>query len=130
MLSQDLKTYLVVAALLLIIGVYGVVQRRSFIGMLISAELILAGAGLNFMAFNRFTAPDPAVGQVFTLIIMGIAAAETAIGVSFILAVYRQFRTIDPIQLNELQEPIPGQTSGADDDAAAPRGKEPGDQDT
>ena len=49
MLSQDLKTYLVVAALLLIIGVYGVVQRRSFIGMLISAELILAGAGLNFM---------------------------------------------------------------------------------
>jgi len=129
MLSQDLKTYLVVAALLLIIGVYGVVQRRSFIGMLISAELILAGAGLNFMAFNRFTAPDPAVGQVFTLIIMGIAAAETAIGVSFILAVYRQFRTIDPIQLNELQEPIPGQTPGADDDAALPRGQEPGDQD-
>ena len=128
MLSQDLKTYLVVAALLLIIGVYGVVQRRSFIGMLISAELILAGAGLNFMAFNRFTAPDPAVGQIFTLIIMGIAAAETAIGVSFILAVYRQFRTIDPIQLNELQEPIPGQTPGVDD-AALPRGEEPGDQD-
>ena len=106
MLSQDLKTYLVVAALLLIIGVYGVVQRRSFVGMLISAELILAGAGLNFMAFNRFMAPAPAVGQVFTLIIMGIAAAETAIGVSFILAVYRQFKTIDPIQLNELQESI------------------------
>jgi len=129
MLSQDLKTYLVVAALLLIIGVYGVVQRRSFIGMLISAELILAGAGLNFMAFNRFLAPEPAVGQVFTLIIMGIAAAETAIGVSFILAVYRQFRTIDPIQLNELQESIPGQTPGADDDTVMPRGEEPGDQD-
>jgi len=130
MLSQDLKTYLVVAALLLIIGVYGVVQRRSFIGMLISAELILAGAGLNFMAFNRFLAPEPAVGQVFTLIIMGIAAAETAIGVSFILAVYRQFKTIDPLQLNELQESIPGQTSGADDDAAAISGSEPGDQET
>ncbi len=129
MLSQDLKTYLVVAALLLIIGVYGVVQRRSFIGMLISAELILAGAGLNFMAFNRFTAPEPAVGQVFTLIIMGIAAAETAIGVSFILAVYRQFRTIDPLQLNELQESIPGQTPGVDDDAVAPGEIEAGDQD-
>jgi len=129
MLSQDLKTYLVVAAFLLIIGVYGVVQRRSFIGMLISAELILAGAGLNFMAFNRFIAPEPAVGQVFTLIIMGIAAAETAIGVSFILAVYRQFKTIDPLQLNELQESIPGGTPEADDDAAAPRKEEPGDQD-
>ena len=130
MLSQDLKTYLVVAALLLIIGVYGVVQRRSFIGMLISAELILAGAGLNFMAFNRFMAPDPATGQIFTLIIMGIAAAETAIGVSFILAVYRQFKTIDPIQLNEIQEAIPGLHSEADDDAVLPRGKEPGDQET
>jgi NADH:ubiquinone oxidoreductase subunit K len=129
MLSQDLKTYLVVAALLLIIGVYGVVQRRSFIGMLISAELILAGAGLNFMAFNRFIAPEPAVGQVFTLIIMGIAAAETAIGVSFILAVYRQFKTIDPIQLNELQESIPGRTPEADDDTVVPRGSEPENQD-
>jgi NADH:ubiquinone oxidoreductase subunit K len=129
MLSQDLKTYLVVAAFLLIIGVYGVVQRRSFIGMLISAELILAGAGLNFMAFNRFIAPEPAVGQVFTLIIMGIAAAETAIGVSFILAVYRQFKTIDPIQLNELQESIPGRTPEADDDAVVPSGSEPENQD-
>jgi NADH:ubiquinone oxidoreductase subunit K len=128
MLSQDLKTYLVVAALLLIIGVYGVVQRRSFIGMLISAELILAGAGLNFMAFNRFMAPDPATGQIFTLIIMGIAAAETAIGVSFILAVYRQFKTIDPIQLNEIKEAIPGLSSESDDDAIVPRGKEPGDE--
>jgi len=128
MLSQDLKTYLVVAALLLIIGVYGVVQRRSFIGMLISAELILAGAGLNFMAFNRFMAPDPATGQIFTLIIMGIAAAETAIGVSFILAVYRQFKTIDPIQLNEIQEATPGLHTEGDDDAALSRGKEPGDE--
>jgi len=125
MLSQDLNTYLVVAAFLLIIGVYGVVQRRSFIGMLISAELILAGAGLNFMAFNRFLAPDPAVGQVFTLIIMGIAAAETAIGVSFILAVYRQFKTIDPIELTELQESIPGQNSDTHDDSRAAYGGPP-----
>jgi hypothetical protein len=80
------------------------------------------------MAFNRFMAPDPATGQIFTLIIMGIAAAETAIGVSFILAVYRQFKTIDPIQLNEIQESIPGLHSEEDDDAVLPRGKEPGDQ--
>lgn len=128
MLSQDLKTYLVVAAFLLIIGVYGVVQRRSFIGMLISTELILTGAGLNFMAFNRFMAPSPAVGQVFTLIIMGIAAAETAIGVSFILAVYRQFKTIDPIQLNELQETIPGSAPDEDDAVLAPCRRVPGER--
>jgi len=94
--SDSLLAYLLIAALLLAAGVYGVVQKRSFIGMLISIELILNGAGLNCMAFNRFTAPDPAVGQVMTLFIMGIAAAEAAIGVSFILAVYKRFRTMDP----------------------------------
>ena len=51
-----------------------------------------------------------------------------AIGVSFILAVYRQFKTIDPIQLNEIQEAIPGLNSESDDEAVLPRGKEPGDE--
>ena len=69
--------------------------RRTLIGMLIAGELILAGASLNFMAFNRFLAPDPTVGQIFTLFIMGIAAAEAAIALSIIIAVYRNYRTID-----------------------------------
>lgn len=103
MLSNNLHTYLIVAVFLLIVGLYGMIQHRSFIGMLISSELILNGAGLNFMAFNRFLAPNPAVGQVITLFIMGIAAAEAALVVSFILAVYRQFRTSDPDKLKELK---------------------------
>ena len=82
---------------------YGMVQKRSFIGMLISIEMILNGAGLNFMAFNKFLSPDPAVGQVITLMVMGIAAAEAAIGVSFILAVYKKFRTIDPSRIFTLK---------------------------
>ena len=97
--SESLNTYLFVAGFLLVAGVYGMVQKRSFIGMLISVELILNGAGLNFMAFNKFLSPDPAVGQVITLFVMGIAAAEAAIGVSFILAVYKKFRTIDPSKI-------------------------------
>jgi NADH:ubiquinone oxidoreductase subunit K len=55
------------------------------------------------MAFNKFLSPDPAVGQVITLIVMGIAAAEAAIGVSFILAVYKKFRTIDPSSIFTLK---------------------------
>ena len=55
------------------------------------------------MAFNKFTAPNPAVGQVYTLFIMGIAAAEAAIVVSFILAVYRKYQTSDPENVNTLQ---------------------------
>ena len=73
-----------IGALLFGFGIYGLVARKTVIGMLISSELILAAASVNFMAFNRFLAPDPAVGQIFTLFIMAIAAAEAAIAVSII----------------------------------------------
>jgi NADH-quinone oxidoreductase subunit K len=101
--NNSLITYLIIAALLFGIGFYGMVQRRTFIGMLIAGELILAGASLNFMAFNRFLAPDPTVGQIFTLFIMGIAAAEAAIALSIIIVVYRNFRSIDTEDIAELK---------------------------
>lgn len=102
-LSSSLNTYLILAVFLLVIGIYGMIRHKTFIGMLVSTELVLNGAGLNFMAFNKFTAPNPAVGQVYTLFIMGIAAAEAAIVVSFILAVYRKYQTSDPENVNTLQ---------------------------
>jgi NADH-quinone oxidoreductase subunit K len=101
--NDSLITYLIIAALLFGIGFYGLVQRRTLIGMLIAGELILAGASINFMAFNRFLAPDPTVGQIFTLFIMGIAAAEAAIALSIIIAVYRNFRSIDVEDVAELK---------------------------
>ncbi|MBN2233315.1 MAG: NADH-quinone oxidoreductase subunit NuoK [Deltaproteobacteria bacterium] len=103
MLSANLNTYLVISLFMLILGLYGMLQHRSFIGMLISIELMLSGAGLNFMAFNRFLAPDPAIGQIFTLFIMGIAAAEAAIAVSIIFAVYRRYYTADPADVHDLR---------------------------
>jgi NADH:ubiquinone oxidoreductase subunit K len=102
-LYNDLNTYLVIAALLFAMGVYGLVTRRTLIGMLIAAELVLAGASVNFMAFNRFTAPDPLVGQIFTLFIMAIAAAEAAIGLSIVVAIYRNYKSIDAEDLVELK---------------------------
>ena len=77
---NSLSTYLIIAALLFGLGLLGVLQRRNLIGMLISIELMLNGANINFMAFNRFLAPDPAVGQIITLFIMGLAAAESGQG--------------------------------------------------
>ncbi|HFQ81824.1 MAG TPA: NADH-quinone oxidoreductase subunit NuoK [Desulfobacterales bacterium] len=102
-LSTNLNTYLIIAAFLFGIGFYGLINRRTLIGMLISAELILSGASLNFMAFNRFLAPNPVVGQVFTLFIMGIAAAEAAIALSIIIAVYRNYKSIAAEDLNDLK---------------------------
>ena len=97
-----LEIYLAVAAFLLATGVYGLIRRRTLVGMLISGELIFSAASLNFMAFNRFTAPDPVVGQVFVLFIMGLAAAEVAIALSIILAVYRNYRSVNTKDLSEL----------------------------
>ena len=96
------ELYLTVAALLLAIGIFGLLRRRTLIGMLISGELIFSGASLNLMAFNRFKAPDPAVGQIFVLFIMGLAAAEIAIALSIIIAVYRNYRSVKTKELTDL----------------------------
>jgi NADH:ubiquinone oxidoreductase subunit K len=98
-----LASYLVVAGALFSLGLLGVLQRRNLIGMLISIELMLNGANINFMAFNRFLTPEPAVGQIMALFVMGIAAAEAAIGLSIILALFRRLRSINIERAQELK---------------------------
>lgn len=102
-LYNSLTTYLLIGGLLFGMGVYGLITRRTLIGMLIAAEMILVGASLNFMAFNRFTSPDPVTGQVFALFIMAIAAAEAAIGLSIVIGIYRHFKTIDAEDIDKLK---------------------------
>lgn len=102
-IHQYLTTYLVFGAMLFSLGIYGLVTRKTLIGMLIAAELMLAGVSINFMAFNRFLAPDPSIGQIFALFIMAIAAAEAAIGLSIVIAVYRHYRTVDAEDLVNLK---------------------------
>lgn len=94
--------YLVLAAALLAIGVLGLIRRRTLIGMLISGELIFIAASLNVLALNRFFSPDPAAGQVFVLFLMGLAAAEVAVGLSIIIAVYRNYRSIRSKDVSEM----------------------------
>jgi NADH:ubiquinone oxidoreductase subunit K len=93
-LFGHLESYLILALCLFALGLYGLVSRPGFISMLISVELILNAAGLNFVAFNTFLAPDKTLGQIFTLFIMGLAAAEAAICLSIAVVVYRHFRSI------------------------------------
>lgn len=92
---NNLSTYLIISALLFSLGLLGILQRRNLIGMLIAVELLLNSANLNFMAFNRFLNPDPVTGQIIALVVMGLAAAEAAIGLSIILALYRKMRSIN-----------------------------------
>ena len=100
---NQLSVYLFIALALFCIGLFGLLQRRSLIGMLISVELMLNAASINFLAFNRFVATDPASGQVVVLFIMGVAAAEAAIALSLILALFRRLRSINIEQAKDLR---------------------------
>jgi NADH:ubiquinone oxidoreductase subunit K len=102
-LSSFLQPYLILAVMLFVIGFFGLLYHRTIIGMLISGELILAGASLNLMAFSHFQSPDPVTGQVFTLFIMGLAAAEASIVLALIIGMYRNYQSVHPDKLNELR---------------------------
>ena len=101
--GRHLHIYLVIGALLFAIGFFGFCRHRTLVGMLVSGELILAGASLNFVAFGHFLAADKVTGQAFALFIMGIAAAEAAIVLSIMIAVYRNYRTIQTRDLKEME---------------------------
>jgi NADH-quinone oxidoreductase subunit K len=94
----DLSKFLVIGALLFIIGVAGVLTRRNIIVIFMSIELILNAANLNFIAFSRYLSSigdvDAVAGQLFTVFVIVVAAAEAAIGLGIVIALYRNKETI------------------------------------
>ncbi|WP_430898490.1 MULTISPECIES: NADH-quinone oxidoreductase subunit NuoK [unclassified Paraflavitalea] len=86
---------LVLSATLFFIGVYGFLTRKNLISMLMSIELMLNSANLNFIAFNKYVWPNKLEGLFFTLFIIAIAAAEAAVAMAIIIQVYRQFKSVD-----------------------------------
>ena len=94
----DLSKFLVVGALLFIIGVAGVLTRRNIIVIFMSIELILNAANLNFIAMSRYLRETGNVnalaGQIFTVFVIVVAAAEAAIGLGIVIALYRNKETI------------------------------------
>jgi NADH-quinone oxidoreductase subunit K len=91
-----LTNYLLLSAFLFCIGLAGALSRRSAILVLIGIEIMLNAANLNFIAFWRFgPAPAALIGVMFTIFSIAVAAAEAAVGLSIILAVYRRARTTD-----------------------------------
>jgi len=94
----DLSKFLIIGALLFSIGVAGVLTRRNIIVIFMSIELILNAANLNFIAFARYLqeqgSANAVAGQVFTVFIIVVAAAEAAIGLGLVIALYRNRETI------------------------------------
>jgi NADH-quinone oxidoreductase subunit K len=99
-----LHGYLVISALLFAIGLAGALTRRNGIVVLIGIELMLNAANLNFIAFWRF-GPDPQAltGIVFVLFSIAVAAAEAAVGLALIIAIYRHYKTANVDQVNSLR---------------------------
>jgi len=92
--------YLGLGAALFAIGVYGVLARRNVIAILMSVELMLNAANINLVAFAHYGPSKLLAGQVFALFVIAVAAAETAVGLAILLAIYRQRRTVFADEIN------------------------------
>ena len=93
MIVLPLPWYLILAAALFCIGWYGVLSQRNVIAVLMSLELMLNGVSVNLVAFWRYVEPGGATGQVFALLVYAVAAAEAAVGLALIVAVWRTHDT-------------------------------------
>ncbi|HRX01977.1 MAG: NADH-quinone oxidoreductase subunit NuoK, partial [Anaerolineae bacterium] len=94
-----LNWYLVVAAALFCIGLYGALSRRNAVAVLMGIELILNAVNINLIAFWRYVTPKEVTGQIFAIFVFAVAAAEAAVGLALMIGIYR---TRDTVNLEEL----------------------------
>ena len=99
-----LALYHMAALTLLAFGLIGLTRRRTLVGMLISVELMLNGAGLAIAASSQLTNANAALGQLATLLVMGLAAAEATLMLAIIVVVHRRFGSTRTEYLTTLQE--------------------------
>jgi NADH-quinone oxidoreductase subunit K len=100
-MSVPLEAYLLLSAFLFTTGVIGVATRRNALIIFMSIELMLNAVNLTFLAFARFL--NSMEGQIFVFFVMVVAAAEVAVGLAIIIAIYRNRETVDVAELNLLK---------------------------
>jgi NAD(P)H-quinone oxidoreductase subunit 4L len=93
---------LALSGLLFSIGVFGVLTRRNVLGILMSIELMFNAANVALLAFNRFSHPNAVWGQGFALFVITVAAAEAVVGLSLVLAIYRNLKSVYTENMNLL----------------------------
>ncbi|MDP6834372.1 MAG: NADH-quinone oxidoreductase subunit NuoK [Prochlorococcaceae cyanobacterium ETNP1_MAG_9] len=101
--TVPLEAYLVVASLLFCIGVWGLINSRNAVRVLMSIELMLNAVNINLMAFSSYIDGDLIRGQVFAVFVITVAAAEAAVGLAILLSLYRNRVTIDMENFNLLR---------------------------
>jgi NADH-quinone oxidoreductase subunit K len=98
-----LSWYLILAAILFCIGLYGVFARRNAVAILMAVELILNAVNINLVAFWRYTTPQGTSGLVWAIFVLTVAAAEAAVGLALIISVYRSRDSVVAEELDLLK---------------------------
>jgi len=99
-MSLGLYHYLILSAILFSIGLYGVLAKRNAVIILMCIELMLNAVNITLVAFSRYVVPALLTGQIFAIFVIVVAAAEVAVGLAIILAIYRGFEDIDVTKIN------------------------------
>ena len=99
-MSIGLEHYLILSAILFSIGLYGALAKRNTIVILMSIEIMLNAVNIAMVAFSRYIVPSLLTGQVFAIFIMAVAAAEAAVGLAIIIAIYRSRQTIESTEID------------------------------
>jgi NADH:ubiquinone oxidoreductase subunit K len=97
----SLNHYVILSLVLFCIGIYGVLTRRSIIGILLSLELMFNAVNINLVAFSHFL--GNLVGQVLAIFIITVAAAEACVGIALVICIYRNFKEINIDRINLLK---------------------------
>lgn len=103
MSSIPLEWYLLLAALLFAIGVFGAFSRRNAIAILMGIELMLNAVNINLVAFWRYVEPDGLAGLMFVIFSVTVAAAEAAVALALVLAIYRTRDTVNVEEIDLLK---------------------------
>jgi len=99
----SLQAFLLLGAMLFCIGVWGLINSRNAVRVLMSIELMLNAVNINLMSFSSYVDGDLIRGQVFTVFVITVAAAEAAVGLAILLSLYRNRVTVDMEQFNLLR---------------------------
>ncbi|MFC1918084.1 NADH-quinone oxidoreductase subunit NuoK [Chloroflexota bacterium] len=99
-MSLGLEHYLVLSAIIFCIGLFGALTKRNAVIVLMCLELMLNAVNITMVAFSSYVVPALLTGQVFAIFVMVVAAAEVAVGIAIILAIYRGMEGIDITKIN------------------------------
>ena len=102
--SVPMEAYLGVSLIMFFAGVYGFLSRKSLLMILISIELMLNAADINFVVFNRYLYPEQMEGFFFALFGIAIAACETAVAIAIIINIFRNLTSVEVGELDEMKE--------------------------